>query len=119
MTSAIEVHAAALRIVLHSSDEACKLAEGLMVNASLAENRGFKRCELAENFGFDPARMGKAERYEIAAAALTIAAEYEQLLTPFEKWFRRKYTASERQQFTSRDRRLMEIGFTSRSDSHG
>ena len=125
MTSAIEVHAAALRAAQVTDADLGKLALWLMLDDSEHGDFGLCQPEVAERLGFDHRKMHPGERYEVSAAALSILAErYEASaaalsilaefarLTPFQRWFQRNHTETERKQFNERDLRMMEIGFT-------
>ena len=111
MTSAIEVHAAALRLALHSADEAHEFADWMMASADQLGDRGWNKCEIADRLGYNRFSTKPAERYELAAAALILAAEFERL-SPFEQWFMRNHTKEERERYNDRDKQMMEIGFT-------
>lgn len=111
MTSAVEVQQAALRIALRSKESAVELADWLIAEDGSLDDRGWNRCEIADELGFKRYSMKPAERYEVAAAALLLAAEFDRL-TPFQQWFQRNHTTQERERFTERDLQMMEIGFT-------
>ena len=111
MTSVIEVHVAALRLALHSGDEAHEFADWMMASTDQLADRGWNTCEIADHLGYNRFNIEPAERYEVAAAALLLAAEFDRL-TPFQQWFQRNHTKEERERFTERDLKMMEIGFT-------
>lgn len=111
MSSEIEAHAAALRVAQLNGEEARELAEWLVASEGRLEDAGWYKSEVADKYGYKRHQLSQADRCEIAAACLLIAAEYERL-TPFEQWFQRKHTAAERERFTPRDIDMMRIGFT-------
>lgn len=85
MPSAIEVHIAALRSVL-KGEEAYELARWLSADEDIMCSR---KPDVVMRLGYDWYKMSAADRYELAAACLILAAEYASL-TPFDRWLRTK-----------------------------
>ena len=105
MTSVIEVHVAALRAAPLQDGDALQLARYMV------DPDNVHKPDIARTLGYSAYDVEPAERLELAAAALIIAAEYERL-SPFEQWFMRNHTKEERERFNDRDKQMMEIGFT-------
>ena len=111
MTSAIEVHAAALRVAQVTGDEAIELAEWMIASQGSLEDRGWYSSEVAKKYGYKRNESVDADRYEFAAGALIVAAEFARM-TPFERWFKTNHTEAERKKFSTRDIDMMRAGFT-------
>lgn len=111
MTSAIEVHAAALRVAQVTGDEALELAQWMCSDEGRLEDAGWYKCEVASRLGYERHVGTAADRFEFAAGALIVAAEFARM-TPFERWFKTNHTEAERKKFSTRDIEMMAIGFT-------
>lgn len=105
MTSVIEVHVAALRAAPLQDGDALQLARYMV------DPDNVHKPDIARTLGYSAYDVEPAERLELAAAALLLAAEFDRL-TPFQQWFQRNHTKEERERFTERDLKMMEIGFT-------
>lgn len=104
MTSVIEVHVAALRAAPLQDGDALQLARYMV------DPDNVHKPDIARTLGYSAYDVEPAERLELAAAALILAAEYERL-TPFEKWFQRHYTSDERKKLSQSDIKYLKIGF--------
>ena len=111
MSSAIEVHAAALRVAQVTGDEALELAQWMCSDEGRLEDAGWYKSEVATRLGYERHTGQLADRLEFAAGALIIAAEFARM-TPFERWFKTKHTEAERKKLSARDIDMMRIGFT-------
>ena len=112
MTSEIEAHAAALRNAPLQHGEHAQLAAWLVLSEDVLDELNWEP-DAVNKLGMQRARvsMQLVDRLHTASALLMIAAEFARM-TPFQQWFQRNHTKEERERFTERDLKMMEIGFT-------